>query len=349
MTTPDAAATNPLASGKITAFYFDGKSSRRQRVILHVQDHIATIRATDAEASVIRSCPLAQLRVSERFSHAARKVTFADGACLEIQDLQIFATLLQDTHHRESLVVRLQHSWRASLMALLTLILLLVLSYLYLLPAAAKVLAGALPISIERQIGDRSLEFLDSRIFAPTRLPLAQRAAITARFQALTTPLDDVPPFEILFRQSRIGANALALPSGQIVMTDELVQLLHDDDALMGVLAHELGHLQLRHLMRRLIQGSAIGAASTLLFGDVSAILVNVPTLLLDLKYSRDFEREADDYALALFKANGLSRQKLAEIFEKLSSQTTNDHALAPYLSSHPANEERIERILHAP
>jgi Zn-dependent protease with chaperone function len=349
MTIPMAAATGPLASRQISAFYFDGKSSRRQSVTLHVQDHIATIRATDADASVIRSCPLTQLRVSERFSHAVRKVIFTDGACLEIQDLQAFSALLQDTRHRESLVVRLQHSWRASLAALLALIILLVLSYLYLLPAAANVLAHALPVSIERQIGDRSLEFLDERVFAPTRLPMAQRTAITARFQALTTPLDDVPPFEILFRQSRIGANALALPSGQIVLTDELVQLLHDDDAVMGVLGHELGHLQRRHLMRRLIQGSVVGAASTLLFGDVSAILVNVPALLLDLKYSRDFEREADDYALALFRINGISRQKLAEVFEKLASQTDAGHALPPYLSSHPANAERIERILHAP
>ncbi|MFY0104218.1 M48 family metallopeptidase, partial [Acinetobacter baumannii] len=87
---------------------------------------------------------------------------------------------------------------------------------------------------------------------------------------------------------------------------------------LMGVLAHELGHVHRRHLMRRLIQSSAIAATATLLFGDVSAVLANIPTVLLDLKYSRDIEREADDYAIAMFKANGLPRQKLALVFEKL-------------------------------
>jgi predicted Zn-dependent protease len=61
-----------------------------------------------------------------------------------------------------------------------------------------------------------------------------------------------------------------------------------------------------------------MAATATVLFGDVSAVLANIPTVLLDLKYSRDIEREADDYAIAMFQANGLPRQKLAKVFEKL-------------------------------
>ena len=75
---------------------------------------------------------------------------------------------------------------------------------------------------------------------------------------------------------------------------------------------------------------------------------LDIPTVLLDLKYSRDIEREADDYAIGMFQANGLPRQKLALVFEKLEQKTGTDGSVSPYLSSHPANEERIAHILDA-
>ena len=353
--TASAATTSAAVPVQVAAFYFDGKTSRRHVVTLEVIGDMARIYSSQespAEAELIeRVCPIAQLRVSERLSRAARKVTYPDGAYLEIQDQGAFAALLETTRHRDSLVVRMQQNWRATLAAAAALVILLAVSYLYLLPAAAGLIARTLPASVEQRIGAGALDFLDKHILAPTALPAAQRAAITARFNTLTAGMDAVepiPPYEIVFRKSRIGPNAFALPSGQIVLTDEIVKLLNDDDAVMGVLAHELGHLQRRHLMRRLIQSSAIGAAATVLFGDVSAVIANIPTVLLDMKYSRDVEREADDYAIALFKANGMSRQKLAYVFEKLGEKEAAGDGVPPYLSSHPASAERVQRILNA-
>ncbi|NUU01131.1 M48 family metallopeptidase [Herbaspirillum robiniae] len=329
---------------QVAAFYFDGRTSRRHAVTLEVAEGVAHVRG-----EVERSAPISQLRVSERFNRAARKVTFPDGAYLEIVDRAGFAELLAATRHRDSLVVRIQQNWRATLAAAAALVLVVVLGYLYVLPAVAGVIADALPVEVDRKVGMGTLDFLDSHVMAPTTLPAARRDAITARFGSMAAPLPDAPDYEILFRKSRIGPNAFALPSGQIVVTDEIVQLLDDDDALMGVLAHELGHVHRRHLMRRLIQSTAMGAVATVLFGDVSAVLANIPTLLLDLKYSRDIETEADDYAIAMFKANGMPRQKLAYVFEKLDRMGHEGGRMPPYLSSHPAGEQRIRHILSAP
>lgn len=77
-------------------------------------------------------------------------------------------------------------------------------------------------------------------------------------------------------------------------------------------------------------------------------MIANIPTVLLDMKYSRDVEREADDYAVELFKANGISRKKLAYVFEKLGEKEAAGGGVPPYLSSHPASAERVERILNA-
>jgi Zn-dependent protease with chaperone function len=321
----------------IPAYYFDGKTSRKMRVALTVEAGMAIITG-DCQ----RQCPIAELRVSERTRNAARKVTFPDGAYLEILNNLAFNELLAATGHRDSFVVRLQQSWRGALLAAVGTVAILVLGYLHGLPAASQAVANALPEKVERAIGRETLSFLDKRILAPSNLPAEQRQAIITRFAALKPPREGVPTHEIVFRKSKIGPNAFALPSGQIVLTDEIVRLVDNDDAVMGILAHELGHLHERHIMRRIIQSSAIGAVATALFGDVSAVIANVPTVMLDLKYSRDAEREADDYAVAMLKENGIDLSSLTVVFGKLE-KTTGD--AVPYLSSHPPSSERIKRI----
>lgn len=74
-------------------------------------------------------------------------------------------------------------------------------------------------------------------------------------------------PYEPLFRKSRLGPNAFALPADRIVLTDELVSLLDDEEAINAVLAHELGHLYERHLTECIVHDSLIGAASAALIG----------------------------------------------------------------------------------
>src|SRR5471030_2159050 len=109
--TPGDAPATPQAS-TVTAFYFDGKTSRRHRVRPSVDGDAATITG-----DVERGCPLAQLRVSERSVHATRKVSYPDGAYLEIADRAAFDALLDATGHRDGVVVRLQQSWRGALAA----------------------------------------------------------------------------------------------------------------------------------------------------------------------------------------------------------------------------------------
>ncbi|KQQ47758.1 Zn-dependent protease [Duganella sp. Leaf126] len=318
--------------------YFDGKTSRLHRVTLAVADGVAHL-AGDVE----RRAPLASLRVSERARHAARKVTFDDGAWLELDDRAAFERLLAASGHRDSGVVRLQQSWRGVLLALAVTVAVVLGAYVYLLPAAATSVANALPVGVERQLGQGVLEVLDARVLAPSKLPRARQAQLRGQFAALVAPEAGAPGWQLVFRSSRIGPNALALPSGDIVLTDELVNLLQDDQAVMGVLAHELGHLHRRHLTRRLLESSAVAAATWVIFGDVSSMLAALPTVALDMKYSRDAESEADDYAVAMLRHNDIAPEHLAQAFVKLGKGS--DGPTSSYLSSHPATAERIARI----
>nr|WP_245844890.1 M48 family metallopeptidase [Noviherbaspirillum humi] len=307
---------------------------------LSVQRGVAYVRGIDSALMLVQ--PIRELRVSSKLGGAPRKVTFPDGAFLEIRDDAAFEDLLRSTGHAKMLTERLEQSWHGALIAVVLVLLGLVFGYQVLLPAGAKLIAGMTPISLERRIGKESFRMLDDQLFKASSVPKERQEAILKRFAALLRPHQEGDTPRLHFRSGPVGPNAFALPSGDIVLTDELVKLAADDDAIVGVLAHELGHLDQRHFMRRLIQTSVVGAGMSLLFGDVSTIVASVPAMLLDLHYSRDAEREADDYALAMMKSNGVPAASLVRLLESIKPK---DDGPVAYLSTHPATSERIARI----
>jgi len=132
-----------------------------------------------------------------------------------------------------------------------------------------------------------------------------------------------------------------------VVVTDQLLELSPDDAALAGVLAHEIGHVEHRHLMRQLISGTVVGAVATLLAGDTSSVMVALPAVLADLSYSRDMEREADAYAVDVLKLKNIPVGPFADLLERLQSahQAGGDPEWAPYLRTHPDTGDRVAAI----
>ena len=324
----------------VDARYFDGRSSRPHAVRLSVDDGTLVLAGDD----VARREPLSALRVSEPLAHAPRIVTFSDGAFCEVADNAGLSQILAAWGHRDSFVVGWQNQWRGAVVAILGLIAFLFVAYRWVLPAAAEYAAVRVPLAWEERLGREATAFLEKRVFSPTQLPQQKRDALADRFDTIAP--EDGRDYAIRFRASKIGPNALALPGGIIYVTDELVELAPDDDAILGVLAHELGHIEQRHLMRRLFASAAVGAAAAVLFGDISTVLAALPAILIDLDYSRAMEREADTYAVDLLRAKGISTGSLATLFERM--QQAHDKRgpkgdWPAYLSTHPPTPERVE------
>lgn len=320
--------------------YYDGVTSRAHRVVLRVRDGHACL-----EGEAERSAPLNEIRVSERSTHAPRKLTFADDTVFEPDDRRAMDALLHETGHRDSTVVGMQQSWRAVLFSLVALVVVLAAGYLFALPAGAKLVAHMLPAAVERQLGDGVLDVLDRQVFKPTKLPASRRDELAQAFAQLAPPEDGAPAYRLVFRRSRIGPNAFALPSGDIVLTDELVNLLEDDKAVLATLAHELGHLHERHMTRRLIQGSVVAAAITVVVGDAGSLVAGLPAMALDMHYSRDAEQEADDYAAAMLHQNGIPLAHLERLFTTLEGLEKEHGTMPAYLASHPPSAERLARL----
>ena len=330
----------------VTGVYFDGVESRPRPVTLFLSGSEARIVGADVDCRFRSSALLPE----ERMERAPRQIALPDGGECEFADGKGLDELLRSAGIRESRVVRWQQQWEVALGALVTVGLLLAAGYQWGLPWASEKIAFALPYVIEQKLGAEVMGQLEKGPFGPTRLPEARRAALTAQFQATILP-EPGRPYALHFRRSAAGPNAFALPGGHIIMTDELVSLATDDAAILGVLAHEAGHLKRRHTLRKLIQLSATGAASAWLLGDVSNVAAGAVPVVLGAKYSRDLEREADAEAVTLLRARGLSTEPLIELFQRMdnarrgSGSARKSPAFGDYLSSHPATEERISAL----
>lgn len=347
----------------IEATYFDGRSTRRQAVTLVIHQRVVVMRG----AGIRRSIRLSQLDISERLLYAPRILRFPDGGFIEVADPGLNHVLAAN-RFRDPWVVRWQQNWALSLLALIALLAWLIAGYQWGLPWAADKLAQHLPAALEKKIGDAELALVDAKFMTPSRLDPLDQARLQQLFSALKQPRGERTAYRLAFRHSEVGPNAFALPNGVIVMTDQLVLLAHDDQAVLGVLGHELGHVQRRHALRRLLQTLGVGVVLNLFIGDVSNALAAAPTFLLDQKYSRDFEREADQYAIDMLRANGVALAPLAELFEKMRGAQSEqaapaagddaDGAAPPakpgkaqrirqseYFSSHPSDDERIARL----
>jgi Zn-dependent protease with chaperone function len=341
----------PRGAPLLTRWY-DGRSPHAHVVRVHIEDETLVIAPQEAGLGVQRH-PLARVRWPERRSHGLRQTELPDGGLLQHADPAEWDAWWAAQGLDESFVVGWQQSWRGVLLALLSTVLVLGATWVWGVPWASERIAHALPAGVEQHIGRESLAQLERLFLKPSELPEARQQALQARWQAMVQrahPAGDAPTHQLSFRASpRLGPNALALPGGQIVVTDELVNLLYDQpDVLMGVLGHELGHVRHRDGMDMLVRSTFISALVGVVFGDMGGFIAAVPAALVTQAYSRDAERRADRRAAELLHANGVSPAVMATLFERLRAQRPGsdageDAGLLPIaIASHPADAERI-------
>jgi predicted Zn-dependent protease len=205
-------------------------------------------------------------------------------------------------------------------------------------PVLAGMLAEAVVPGLEVRLGQGMLRELEAHALAPSALPNWRQQRIADALKSLQPPHEGTPPHRLLFRSGQAGATAFTLPSGDIVLTDALVLALPGDGAVLAVLAHELGHQQRRHVVRRLVQEAMLPAAVAVVLGDVDWLASSVAARAPQLAWPQEAEIEADDYAADLLQHNGLPLRSVAEVQEALSAAGSRP----AYLALHPAGPERL-------
>jgi predicted Zn-dependent protease len=147
--------------------------------------------------------------------------------------------------------------------------------------------------------------------------------------------------------------NAFALPGGPIYITRGLMSLMDSEAELAAVLGHEIGHITARHSVNQLSKSqlAQLGLGLGMIF--VPQLqnfgnLLGTGMQLLFLKYGRDHERQADDLGFKYSLQESYDVREMDDVFASLArigELGAQRSALPSWLATHPAPEERIERI----
>lgn len=329
--------------------YYDGKTSARHDITLVIDDlGWVTIKREAAEDRY----QLSELDILPRIGNLPGRINFPNGATCEIDNAeQLFDLLGKYGKHKYHTI---HHRWENSLKYVFLAMVLTVAAVWgfikYGVPVLAKSVAFSIPEATETLMGEQTLMTLDRTVLSPSDLSADRRQKLLDYFDTVLLTGPDRHKYRIEFRKSKqIGANAFALPSGIIVFTDEMVDLAENDDELVAVLAHEIGHVKNRHIMRHVLQDSTTALLLIILTGDVissSSVAVVLPTALVQAKFSRDFEAEADRFAVDMLRSHNVSPSNLSTILARLHLQHGRiDSGETDFLSSHPGLKDRIKMI----
>jgi predicted Zn-dependent protease len=221
---------------------------------------------------------------------------------------------------------------------------------LYLLKApAVNYLAGKIPVAWEKQLGDTVFEQ------AIGGKKLIETDEIKRDLEKLTTPLVKAIDNQGYQFQFHIiddpTLNAFAIPGGHVVIHSGLILNADRSEEVLGVLAHEIAHVTHRHSLKQMINSAGLMIILQALLGDaegVMALITQHSAFLLQQKYSRNMEGEADDSGLAYLLKAKINPNGLVTFFEKLQAQSGTMGEIQDslnLLSTHPKTESRIEAL----
>ncbi|HVO87449.1 MAG TPA: M48 family metallopeptidase [Casimicrobiaceae bacterium] len=323
---------------------YDGRAPIGQPVRLAIDGDDVALIAPD---SIVRY-PRAMLDVDAAIPGVARRVRVPDGSVIELAASTSLEAIGAGCDRVARFGSYLESRWLATVLVASVAASIVWLVVAYLLPLAAEPAARSLRPEVERAIGVHALASIDRLVARPSALAKTERDRIAARVAAFLDGEPQLRDYKLEFRRMS-GPNAFALPGNIVVVTDELVGFVQSDDELLAVIAHELGHLNGHHAVRLVLQQSGIAVLATVLAGDavgMTFLAAAVPATLLDARYSRTFEAEADAYAFALLSRHGISPRVFADVMRRFASDrrtVSSSDPLFRYLSSHPATGERIE------
>lgn len=178
----------------------------------------------------------------------------------------------------------------------------------------------------------------------------------TVRLKKLTEGVTDADGIPLNFKvYDVIDINAFACPDGSVRVFSSLMDIMNDDE-LMGIIGHEIGHVLKHHsknaFRTQLLTGAAKDAVSAA--GGVAAKLSDsqlgtLATGLVDAKYSQKQEKEADNCGYDFLVAKGRNPWGMVMAFEKMMKMEQEAGAQSSYVqkmfSSHPETKSRIEAM----
>lgn len=192
-------------------------------------------------------------------------------------------------------------------------------------------LAPLIPHSVERNIGAAMVGDFGGR-YCRGKKGQAALAALTRKLDKGSAKA----PERIDVMVADIDMiNAVALPGGQIIIFRGLIDEARSPDEVAGVLAHEIGHVRERHVMKAMLR--QLGLSVLLSGSDIGATAGGI----LSLGYSRDAEGEADAFSIARLENARISPAATADFFDRLAEERGETPGWVNYMVTHPQSAAR--------
>ncbi len=333
---------------KFSAQYYDGQTSKAYpiEVIFHC-NHLQL-----SGSGINRLIPVNTLSFSHPVGTSIAIIFGPDDEEIHTTDIKSFDQVSKSVapSHIENLHRFLETRYSYAIGALIFSIAFIAAGLRWGLPAFALIVANLLPADLEKMMGDQSLRIFDKTMMATSEISQEHQAGLQNKLSAICIQ-QKCPDYTLHFRKSDyIGANAFALPAGDIIINDDLIKLANNDEEILSVLFHELGHVEYQHSLRLTIQSAGAAALLVVITGDISTIsdfAAGLPSLLMQSGYQRDMEREADAHALQMLKTACIKPSHFADIMTRLSKKAgetkSEENSWRNLLNSHPGTQSRIK------
>ena len=333
-----------MASPMIPGLYFPPLSARALPARIELLDGRLTLHVEGEDSA--RTPTLAS--VSQALAHVPRKLNFEDGGAFEAPPDAALEALGLGGSRVFGAVARAERSLTLVAVAVLASLAVCFGLWRWGLPLMAEGAAAVTPASILRPMDIGTLESMEGQFLRPSTLDTDRQRALAAIFQRLAEVADPrgAAPQLLLRDAPFLGPNAFALPGGSIILTDALVRAARSDREVAGVLAHELGHVELRHSLRQIYSALGVAIVLTVVGGDPGALIdavISQAGVLMTLSYSRSFESEADARAVELLLAIGEDPVAFADLLERLEASMGGGQT--SILSTHPGSGDRREAV----
>lgn len=213
------------------------------------------------------------------------------------------------------------------------------------IPYAADPMARAMPEKYRKQIADISWSQVNA--FTQQCDDADEAAQILNDLAYRIMEASNVPERdEIWITIADAGfPNAFALPDNSIIVTDELIGMAENPDELVGVLAHEIAHIEHNHIMKNVVRQIGAGIFFDVVFGGAGAgqAIAIASVNLAGLRYGRGDESDADSRGMDYLDAAGISTAGIARMFDRFQEyeKEAGVEGIPTMLSSHPASHAR--------
>lgn len=340
---------------RVLGRYTDGRTSKIREVDVRISDGTVTLYESAAGPN---SDPLAQWshgdikvchdwsnKVGGSFEHKDEY-----GATLALTDKATFDAICKKIKEGDRATYRVAAN-PVTILALLVLTVGIVVIIFPLMARWTENIAYLVPRSLETKISGIALESIGEE-FTECKDDAAHQA-----LEKIVSHLMDAQKNEKgalkkmpeihLYKTSMV--NAFALPGDHMAVLTGFLKDSTSENEVAGVLAHEMGHIYNKDPMKYLVQSQEMRMLAGMMGSSGYSEIASATATLSTLRYSRDKERAADEFAKRILPKGGYTAEGLASFLSRAEKQSPelaqSIQKNLSFLSTHPETAERLRNL----